>query len=95
MRGRVAFPAGARTLVRALPGYLVAAGPCLARSATQITDLSGLGGSFVGSAFVVFSTSLPELVATLTAVRMGPPDLALGNIFGCNLFNMVLLVALD
>jgi cation:H+ antiporter len=67
------------TLGRALLGYLVAAGPYLARSATQIADLSGLGGSFVGSMFVVFSTSLPELVATLTAVWMGPPELALAQ----------------
>lgn len=56
---------------------------------------SGLGRSFVGTMFVAFRTSLPELVTSLTVVRLGAPDLALGNIFGSNLFNMVLLVPLD
>jgi cation:H+ antiporter len=97
----VAVPAGAVALRRALLGYLVAAGaiiaagPFLAGSANRIATLSGLGGSFVGTMFVAFCTSLPELVATLTAVRLGAPDLALGNIFGSNVFNMVLLVPLD
>ncbi len=40
-------------------------------------------------------TSLPELVASLTALRLGAFDMAVGNVFGSNGFNMVLLVALD
>ncbi len=97
----VAIPAGAMTLRRATIGYLVAAGailaagPFLAGAAGRLAELSGLGGTFVGTTFVALCTSLPELVATLAAVRMGAPDLALGNIFGSNVFNMVLLVPLD
>lgn len=74
---------------------IVIAGPFLAMSAGEIADASGLGKSFVGTTLVAFSTSLPELVASLAALRMGAHDLAIGNIFGSNAFNMVLLLPLD
>lgn len=74
---------------------VVVAGPFLAESAGEIADLSGLGKSFVGTTFVAFSTSLPELVSSLAAVRMGALDLAIGNVFGSNTFNMLLLAPLD
>jgi cation:H+ antiporter len=89
------------SLRRAVIGFLVAAavivvtGPFVAESAGQIAEQTGLGGTFVGTTLVAFSTSLPELVATLAAVRIGAFDLAAGNIFGSNAFNMVLLVPLD
>jgi len=94
-------PAEGITLPRAALGFVVAAavivlaGPFMAEAAGQLAELSGLGGTFVGSTLVAFSTSLPELVATLTAVRMGAFDLAVGNIYGSNAFNMVLLLPLD
>lgn len=97
----VAVPAGAMPLKKAVFSYFIAAGlicaagPFLAVSAGRIAALSGMGNSFVGTTFVALCTSLPELVASLAAVRMGAPDLALGNIFGSNVFNMVLLVPLD
>ena len=47
--------------------------------------------SVVGSVGVAFVTSLPELVVCLTAVRLGAFDMAMGNIFGSNVFNMLLL----
>lgn len=89
------------TLVRALTGFAVAAaailiaGPFMAEAAGTLAELSGLGGTFVGTTLVALSTSLPELVASLTAVRMGAFDLAVGNVFGSNAFNMVLLIPLD
>ncbi len=96
------MPAGPHTtLVRALTGFAVAAaailiaGPFMAEAAGTLAELSGLGGTFVGTTLVALSTSLPELVASLTAVRMGAFDLAVGNVFGSNAFNMVLLIPLD
>jgi cation:H+ antiporter len=74
---------------------IVLAGPRLAESAGRIAELSGLGNTFVGTTFVAVSTSLPELVASFAALRMGAFDLAVGNIFGSNTFNMVLFVPLD
>ena len=44
---------------------------------------------------ITASTSLPELVTCLTAVRLGAFDLAVGNLFGSNAFNMAMFGALD
>lgn len=74
---------------------ILAAAPFLVESADQIARMSGLGHSFIGTTLVALSTSLPELIATIAAFRMGSPDLALGNIFGSNAFNMILFVPLD
>lgn len=70
-------------------------GPHLAESAGLIADKSGLGKTFVGTTLVAFSTSLPELVASFAAIRIGAFDLAIGNVFGSNAFNMLLLFPLD
>ncbi len=42
-----------------------------------------------------FTTSFPEIAATIAAVRLGALDLAVGNIFGSNAFNMCVLLAMD
>lgn len=99
--GAEAVAAGQLSLRWAVAGFVAAAaailltGPYLAATAEHIAQLSGLGNTFVGTTFVAVSTSLPELVASLAAVRMGAFDLAVGNIFGSNAFNMILLVPLD
>jgi cation:H+ antiporter len=88
-------------LSRAIMGYLVSAmailiaAPFLSEAAGKLAELTGLGKTFVGTTLVALCTSLPELVSTLAAVRMGAFDLALGNIFGSNAFNMILLAPLD
>jgi cation:H+ antiporter len=89
------------SLSRAICGFMIAAGiiflvaPWLASAAGRLAERSGLGGTFVGTTLVAFFTSLPELVATLAAVRMGAVELAIGNIFGSNAFNMILVAPLD
>ncbi|MBM3272795.1 hypothetical protein FJY94_06045 [Candidatus Kaiserbacteria bacterium] len=74
---------------------LFLAGPRLAHAAGQLADLSGLGKTFVGTTLVALCTSLPELVASITALRMKSFDLVIGNIFGSNAFNMIMFVPLD
>lgn len=74
---------------------LVVAGPRLAHVAGALAERSGWGGTFVGTTLVAVTTSLPELVASITAVRLGAIDLAIGNTFGSNAFNMILFVPLD
>jgi len=76
-------------------GIILVAAPFLVRAADQLATRSGLGHTFVGTTLIALSTSLPELVATIAAFRIGAPDLALGNIFGSNTFNMLLLFPLD
>jgi cation:H+ antiporter len=76
-------------------GIVLVGGPALAWSARGLAEVSGLGTTFVGTWFVGLTTSLPELVSSLAAVRMGAFDLAVGNLFGSNAFNMLIFVALD
>ncbi len=71
------------------------AGPFLANSAGKIASHTGLGQGFVGTTFVAISTSLPELVTTFTALKLKAFDLALGNLFGSNAFNLLILAILD
>jgi cation:H+ antiporter len=59
-----------------------------------IAETTGLGQTFVGNIFIAVSTSLPEVVVSIAAVKMGAVDLAIGNLFGSNIFNIFIL-ALD
>ncbi|MDO9186782.1 MAG: sodium:calcium antiporter [Bacteroidia bacterium] len=61
----------------------------------HLAAASGLGQSFFGTLFIAASTSLPELVVSVAAIRMGTIDLAIGNIFGSNLFNICIFTIDD
>lgn len=78
----------------AATGILISA-PVLALSAKEIADISGIGQTLIGSTLVAVSTSLPELVVALAAIRIGAHDLAVGNLFGSNAANMSVLLILD
>lgn len=54
-----------------------------------------LGATFVGTLFLAFATSLPELVVSLGAIKLGQNDMALGNILGSNIFNMSIIFIAD
>lgn len=60
-----------------------------------IAEMTGLGRTFVGSIFIAVSTSLPEVVVSFAALKMGAVDLALGNLLGSNLFNIGILAIDD
>ncbi|GIV98701.1 sodium:calcium antiporter [Roseiflexus sp.] len=62
--------------------------------AETLAETTGLGQTFFGTIFVALSTSLPEVVVSIAALRIGAIDMAVGNIFGSNLFNIGIL-ALD
>jgi len=72
----------------------VAAAIYLPSIGEKIAHETGLGETFVGSIFIALATTLPELTVSLTAYRIGAVDMAVGNLFGSNLFNMNIL-ALD
>ncbi len=74
---------------------LVVVTPFLVRSATEIAALLGVSTGFIGAALVAVITSLPELVTTIAAVRIGAYDLAIGNLFGSNCFNIFALGVTD
>lgn len=70
------------------------AGGWLPFVATDLANAMAWNKSFVGSLFVVLATSLPELAVTLSALRIGALDMAIGNLLGSNLFN-VAIIAVD
>lgn len=72
-------------------GVIFAAAPRLAETADKLALETGLGGTFVGTTLVAATTSLPEIVTTIAALRLGAVDMAIGNIFGSNAFNMAIL----
>jgi len=72
-------------------GVVVVAGSFLPFVGHQIALQMGWYESFVGTLLIAITTSLPEIVVTLTALRLGAINLAIGNLFGSNLFNIVIL----
>lgn len=75
--------------------FIIAAATWLPHLGDRISEMTRLGNTFVGSVFIALSTSLPELVITVGAIRIGAVDLALGNLFGSNLFNIGILAVDD
>jgi cation:H+ antiporter len=88
------------TLKLALMGYgmasmvIVGAGIWLPIIGVELARLMGWQHSFVGTLFIAFATSVPELATTWGAVRIGALDMAVGNLLGSNLFD-VLILAID
>lgn len=74
---------------------LVIVTPWLVRSSVGIAEITGLTTGFIGIALVALVTSLPEVVTTVTASRIGAFDLAVGNLFGSNIFNIFALGSTD
>jgi cation:H+ antiporter len=89
------------SLKQAVKGYVlasvavVAAGIWLPFIAKDLAAAMGWEQSFVGTLFVAAVTSAPEVVVTVSALRMGAVDLAIGNLFGSNLFNIAILAIDD
>ena len=88
------IPEGTPRLRTGIIGLVIAAGvlifitPIMVQSANEIALETGLGATFVGTTLVALVTSLPELVTTLAAIKIGANDMAIGNLFGSNMFNM-------
>jgi cation:H+ antiporter len=87
LRAALLYYAGNAVLVMGAATYLPHLGD-------QIAEVTGLGRSFVGSIFIALTTSLPELVVSIAALRIDAADLVFGNLLGSNLFNIGIL-ALD
>lgn len=63
-------------------------------SASAIATVFGMSQSFIGLTIVAFGTSLPELVTSVTAARKGKADIAIGNIVGSNIFNILFVTGI-
>lgn len=62
-------------------------------SASKIAEIFGMSPRFIGLTIVAFGTSLPELITSITAAKKGKDDIAVGNIVGSNLFNILFVLA--
>ena len=61
-------------------------------SATNIAKVLGVSDRIIGLTIVAFGTSLPELVTSVTAAKKGSADIAIGNIVGSNIFNILFVI---
>ncbi len=99
--GEIEIPPGIPSLRAGLIGFglaalgLVIITPYMVRASAEIAEITGLGTTFIGTTLVAVVTSLPELVATIAAIKIGAADMAIGNLFGSNLFNMFALGLTD
>ena len=76
-------------------GIVVGAAIWLSIIGERITEEMGWEASFVGTQFLAFSTSLPELAASFAAIRINAPELAITGVLGSNLFNMGFILFMD
>lgn len=87
------MPAGLIFVVSGI--VVVLAGAQLARAGETIAERTGLGSAWVGAILVAGATSLPELTTDLFAARQGHAELAVGDLFGSCMFNLVILAVAD
>jgi cation:H+ antiporter len=74
---------------------VVAVGLWLPFVAEEMATALGVEETFVGTTLVAFATSLPELVVTLAALRIGAVNMAVSNVLGSNLFNVLIVFPED
>ncbi len=74
---------------------VVAAGIWLSFVGNEIAEMTGWGTTFVGSSFLAITSSLPELVVAIAAMRLGAMDMAIANIMGSNMFNLAIIPLAD
>ena len=73
-------------------GAIVWGGNLVVDSASIIAEQLGMSQNLIGLTVVAIGTSLPELVTSLVATKKGELDIAVGNVIGSNIFNLLLIV---
>ena len=71
---------------------IIIGGNFVVDNATIIAQNFGMSDTFIGLTIVALGTSLPELVTSVVAAKKGESDLALGNVIGSNIFNIVFIL---
>ena len=74
---------------------ILAAGFLLSTSADEIAGRTGIDSGMIGFVFVALFTALPEISSVTSAIRMREYEMAVGDIFGTNLFNLALIFLAD
>ena len=73
---------------------IVIGGDMVVNSATSIATAFGMSTNLVGLTIVAVGTSLPEFVTSVVAIKKGETEIAIGNVIGSNLFNILLVLGL-
>lgn len=75
--------------------FTVLAAVKLSTYADVLSERTSLGGMIVGTIFLAGATSLPEVTTSLAAIGLNNPNLAVGNVLGSNLFNLLIIASFD
>ena len=76
-------------------GLIVLGADVAVDASTALARIFGMSERFIGLTIVALGTSLPELFTSVTAARKGNADIAIGNIVGSNIFNILFVVGLS
>jgi len=74
---------------------VIVAATALPSIGERLAEETGLGQTVISNSVIAFSTSLPEVVTSISAVRLGAIDLAFGGLLGSNIFNIAILAVDD
>lgn len=85
-----------KTVILSIIGIfgIVIGGDMVVDSATSIATLLGMSANLVGLTIVAIGTSLPEFVTSIVAIKKGETEIAIGNVIGSNIFNILLVLGL-
>lgn len=86
----------ATTIILSIVGIvgIVLGGDMVVKSATTIATSFGMSPNLVGLTIVAVGTSLPEFVTSVIATKKGETEIAIGNVIGSNIFNILLILGL-
>lgn len=73
---------------------IVVGGDCVVDSASKIASDLGMSEMLIGLTIVACGTSLPELVTSIVAAKKGECDMAIGNVVGSNMFNLLFILGM-
>lgn len=76
-------------------GIVILGSQLAVTGATTIAEKAGISESFIGLTVVALGTSLPELFTSVAAARKGNADIAIGNIVGSNIFNILFVLGIS
>lgn len=74
---------------------IILGGQLVVKSATFVAEKFGMSETLIGVTIVAIGTSLPELVTSVVAARKGQSEIAIGNVIGSNIFNIVFILGMS
>ena len=85
-----------KTILLSILGIIgiILGGDMVVNSATNIATAFGMSANLVGLTIVAIGTSLPEFVTSVVAIKKGETEIAIGNVIGSNIFNILLVLGL-